>query len=285
MILAALGALALLGCRQPEQVHPALWQVDGPHGERAWLFGTIHALPDRVNWHSPKVDAAIKSADRIVLEIAQIDDDAAVARSFATLGSTTHPSPLRSRVPTAALGDYDAYLKRYGIKDAALSGLDTWAGALVLAQAAQRDADSDSANGVDRAVKATAAGRPVEEFEGADAQLRIFEALPEQEQRDLLRIVIANTGSPREQTRAMERAWGSGDVAAIEAEDRRGLLADPELRTALLTGRNRAWTDRLAAMLAKGERPFVAVGAAHLVGADGLPAQLVARGYTVTRVQ
>lgn len=285
LALAALGALALLGCHQAPQVHPALWQVDGPHGERAWLFGTIHALPEAVNWHSPRIDAALSGADRIVLEVAQVDDDGAVAKAFAALAATSQPSPLRSRLPGQAAAEYDAYLSRYAIKDADLARMDTWAGALVLAQAAQRDAGSDSAYGVDRAVKAAAKGRPIEEFEGADAQLRIFEALPEGEQRDLLLTVIADTGDVRSQTRQMEHAWSTGDLPVIEAEATRGMLADPELRAALLTGRNTAWLGKLQAMLDKGQRPFVAVGTAHLVGPDGLPAQLAARGYRVTRVQ
>lgn len=285
LFLAALGALALLGCRQPQQVHPALWQVDGPRGEKAWLLGTIHVLPEPVDWHSPKLDGALAAADRIVLEVARIDDDEAVTRTFVELGATPRPSPLRSRVPSEAQTDYDAYLKRYAIKDDSLAAMDTWAGALVLAQAAQHQAGSDSANGIDRAVKAAARGRPVEEFEGADAQLRSFDSLPETEQRDLLLTVIADTGDVRSQTRQMERAWASGDLASIEAETTRGMLADPELRAALLTARNRAWLDKLQAMLGKGQRPFVAVGMAHLVGPEGLPAMLSAKGYRVTRVQ
>jgi uncharacterized protein YbaP (TraB family) len=63
------------------------------------------------------------------------------------------------------------------------------------------------------------------------------------------------------------------------------MLSDPDLRAALFTGRNRSWSARIAAMLARGEHPFVAVGAAHMAGADGLPAMLAAAGYRVTRVQ
>jgi len=53
----------------------------------------------------------------------------------------------------------------------------------------------------------------------------------------------------------------------------------------LFTGRNRAWSGRIAAMMEQGARPFVAVGAAHMAGPEGLPALLLAKGYRVARVQ
>ena len=62
-------------------------------------------------------------------------------------------------------------------------------------------------------------------------------------------------------------------------------MADVELRAAILTGRNDAWLVKLLPMLEQREKPFVAVGAAHLVGPDGLPALLEAQGYTVKRLQ
>ncbi|OYX90003.1 MAG: polysaccharide biosynthesis protein GumN, partial [Novosphingobium sp. 35-62-5] len=64
----------------------------------------------------------------------------------------------------------------------------------------------------------------------------------------------------------------------------RGFLADRGLHQALLTNRNRAWADQLDAMLNKGAKPFVAVGAAHLAGADSLQRLMMARGWQIKRV-
>ncbi len=283
---AALAVLLLSACQPPEKVTPALWQVDGPGGQRAWLLGTIHALERPVDWRSAKVDAALAQADRVVLEVAAIDDTAAIAMAFAALGTAPDAVPLRSRVPPQALANYDRYLKSYRIDETTLARQETWSAALILAQAAQQATGSKGGNGVDRAVAQAAGSRPVEEFEGADTQLKIFDALPEAEQRDLLAAVV---GSSREQnereSRALRQAWAKGDVEALARETQGGLLADPELRAALLVGRNKAWTGRLYAMLRRGQRPFVAVGTAHLAGPDGLPAMLAGAGYRVTRLQ
>jgi uncharacterized protein len=64
-----------------------------------------------------------------------------------------------------------------------------------------------------------------------------------------------------------------------------GMLEDRELRQALLIARNRAWAERIARLIARGQQPFVAVGAAHLLGKDGIPALLANQGYMVRRIQ
>lgn len=281
--LAWLLALMLAACAAPPQdVRPALWQVDGPQGQKAWLFGTVHALPRPVNWHSPVLDSALAGSDALVVEIADLDG-AKLGKAFAAVSRTPGLPPLPDRAGIDLRPGLDRLLDEADQSAEDLRPLETWAVALTLASAAQ---PADAArNGIDRALIAAADGKPVVELEGAAAQFAIFDHLPEAQQRTLLRAVIAGSAQAAQDSARLAEAWGKGDMAVIGATTREGFLSDPGLRQALYTGRNRNWTRQLTAMMAQGRHPFVAVGAAHLAGDESLPALLAAQGYTVRRVQ
>ncbi len=280
-VIAAL-FLILPACRasQAETVRPALWEVNGPQGEKAWLLGTIHALPDAVDWRSPGIDAALAGSSDLVLEIA---DAEAVPAVFARLAVTPGQPPLAERVPPELGGKLAQVMREHKLTDAQFAAMESWAAALAISQAAQGDAVAE--HGLEQVLRRAARGKPVRELEGGAAQLGVFDALPEQDQRDLLAGVIEEASRPVQEQDPLYDAWAAGDVAALEREARTGLLADPELREALLAGRNRAWAPKIAAMLRQGRRPLVAVGAAHVVGTDGLPALLATEGFAVKRVQ
>jgi len=287
-----LGAGALLsGCTgepaQPtEQAPPAsqpssspiLHEITDPEGRiQGWLLGTIHALPDGTLWRTGAIDRAIDKADYLIVEIA--DPGSAAARAaFLELSASAGLPPLAQRIAPPLRGELSELASAAGTSLAAFGSTETWAAALILAQAMRT---GDPANGVDRALIAQFSGRDIRELEGARAQLRIFDSLAEEDQRALLESVIGDFGDGIDQAGELRTAWLTGNAARIEAATRTGMLADPELREAILIARNRAWAARLDALLARGEPPLIAVGAAHLVGPDGLPALLEARGYTL----
>lgn len=282
--IGVLAVLLLAACApEPQPAKPALWRVEGAHGEWGYLFGTIHSLKRPAQWQSGKVGPALAQSDRIVVEVAKLSDQAGLSKTFAAMSRTTGLPPLSARVEPALRPRLAEAMRKVGASDSSFTDVETWAAALSLARAGQ-SAD-DAANGIDRAVEAAAKGRPVVELEGAAVQLGIFDRLPEKEQRDLLAAVLRDEGAIDSESGSLAEAWLKGDMALIAGETRKGLLADPELREALYTARNRAWSERLSAMLAKREHPFVAVGAAHMAGDEGLPAMLAAKGFKVTRIQ
>jgi uncharacterized protein YbaP (TraB family) len=284
-LFALIFAFAVLaGCTPaPEPARPAFWQVTGPRGEQAWLLGTIHALPRPAAWRSPAIDKALGEADVIAVEVNLLADQRGAAQTYARLALSSGLPPLGSRIDPALRGALAARLARAGAKESDFAQTESWAAALQLARAGA--ASGAAENGIDRAVLRLAGDRRVIEFEGNAGQLGLFDALPEAEQRDLLNAVLREDGAAGDESTDLITAWRTGDFARIEAESHRGLLADPELREALFTLRNQAWAARITAELSAGRRPFVAVGAAHMAGDDGLAAMLRARGLTVVRVQ
>ncbi|HZU64383.1 MAG TPA: TraB/GumN family protein [Novosphingobium sp.] len=282
---AALALCLLAGaCTKPDPASPALWRVDGPNGAHGWLFGTIHALPHKAAWRTPAVADALDQSDRLVVEIAGLNDGAALSRAFRALSEDRAHAlpPLADRVAPeqrAALADL---VKRGGLAAGALDSAKTWAAAIVLGQIAA--SAEDAAHGIDRDLIAHYP-HAIGELEGAPAQFALFDALPEEAQRRLLADTLAGAPTAEADGRQLAAEWRAGDMGAIAAETRRGLLADPTLHEALYAARNRRWAAAIEAQMKGGAHPFVAVGAAHLAGAEGLPALLAADGWQLRRVE
>ena len=282
-LIATLGlALTLAGCKQdPVAADPALWHVVGSRGEEAWLFGTIHAAPAPIAWKTAKVADALGRSNVLMVEVADLADEAAVADAFNALSRTEGLPPIEQRIPPQQRKALETLLTERKVNAADLREFETWAVALTLARPAQ---DKDARNGIDRALLKEAEGKPVVELEGASRQLAIFDALPETDQRDLLRAVLVDADALDGKDEDLADSWRKGDMTRIEVETRSGMLADPELRKALFTDRNTRWAAQIVSEMNQGRRPFVAVGAAHMVSPDGLVARLASAGYTVSRI-
>ena len=289
-LLLFLGCLSLLaGCdRDPETSaapapRPAIWEIAGPGDEvEGWLFGTIHALPDGVAWRSDRLEGLLANADMLVVEVAGLEDGEALSRTFSSLAFDTPGPSLERRIDPELRERYEELLTAARVRRDQFDRMESWAAALSLAQVVQTGRIE---NGVDKALLRAFAGGEVVELEGAQAQLAIFDGLPEAEQRDLLNAVIEESRDAETEAGRLARSWASGDLDALTELTTGGMLADEELYEALLARRNRAWAGQIENLLSAAERPFVAVGAGHMVGPDGLPALLSQRGYTIRRIQ
>ena len=285
-----LGGLLLSACEREQQLDlgkdtefPAMWEITDQEGTvEGWLFGTIHALPDGAKWRSPRFQAISEGADMLVVEVSGLGNGDAISKIFNDLAFDNPPVPLADRITPAHRPQFDALLVKSKVRSDYFDGMESWAAALALAQVAQT---GSAENGVDRALLGDFADREIIELEGAQAQLAIFDSLPEKEQRDLINAVLEESAAYEKDQGILARTWKRGDIAQLEKLTQRGILADPELKQALLINRNEAWAAQVENLLSAEAKPLIAVGAGHLLGERSLPKLLEERGYSVRRIQ
>lgn len=283
-------ALALLvlaaACQRapapPAQV--ALWAISRDGAPQGWILGTIHALPPGTAWRRPAIDAALAAADRLVLEVGEPLNADVAGKALARLAMTRGLPPPSARLDPAGRTALLAAYRKLGLSDAQFADQESWAVALQISAIASQRAGADAADGVEPQLRAAAPGKPVLGLETIDSQFGIFDHLPQAAQDHLLGNVAREAIDPHDDDADLLALWLKGDELGLAKQANSDFLADPALHEPLVTRRNRAWTAQIDALLRTGAHPFIAVGAAHVAGPDGLPELLRANGWTVTRV-
>ena len=261
---------------------PAMWVVKDADST-LYLFGTVHLLRPTTAWGTDRIDAAFDSADKLVLEISNPDDQAAVIPLIQQHGLSP-ATPLSSLLTAEELAKLDAAGQTIGLSAAQLDPFRPWFAALTLSVAPLAKAGYDPASGVELILKARAeaAGKPVTGFETIDEQIRILAGFPQEDQLDFLRSTLEDFDTATTDLDKLVDAWATGDVEAIET-----VGVDPmresseELYQALLVRRNTNWADQIQTELAGSGTVFIAVGAAHLAGDDSVQEILERRGVEV----
>ena len=180
--------------------------------------------------------------------------------------------------------DLSKVYKDLSLNDGQFKDQESWAVALQIAAIGGLKQGMEPDKGVEPELRKVIGRKPITGLETIDSQFGIFDALPPRAQTVLLEQVAHEAADSRDDDKDMLALWLRGDELGIAREAQSGFLADPTLRNALLTRRNLAWADQINAMLKDGNKPFIAVGAAHVAGVDGLPRLLEARGWQVKRV-
>ncbi len=265
---------------------PALWVLRDADST-IYLFGTVHILRPETAWHSDVVDKAFASADRVVFEITNPDDQAAALPLIQRYGIDME-TPLSSRLTAEEQAKLNTAAVDMGMTGAMLEPMRPWLAGLTLSMAPLAKAGYDPQSGVELVLRARAleAGKPVDGLETMEEQIQMLAGMSEEGQMAFLRSVLEDYEKATVELDRLVAAWAAGDVESLEAIGVTPMREESEpFYQTLLVRRNADWAGQIDTMMDGEGVIFIAVGSAHLAGDDSVQVLLEQRGYTVERVQ
>ena len=266
--------------------HHFIWRVSKAR-TLLYLVGSIHTLnPD--DYPLPKVmESAFRKAHALVEEINLTDvDPTLVDREALKLGAYPHGKSLQTELPPKVYQQVSANARKLGIDMQRLDRLQPWLGSIAVLDMQLKQANFNASDGVDHhfADEAQITGKPVIGLETTRYQLELLDRLPAKAQQTMLLDSLQQAAKFDAEVYALIGAWRKGDAAGLNKILQQDFADNPLAYQRLIVDRNRAWFPRLERLARSGRIYFVVVGAAHLVGPDGLLVRFKKAGYRVQQL-
>jgi uncharacterized protein YbaP (TraB family) len=263
-----------------------LWKVSGKQGV-VYLAGSIHMMPESFYPLGAAFDSAFKESDLLVEEI-DLGEATSPGAGFALVSHSMLPEgqSLDKVLSAATYAEVSRHLADLGTSIESVRRLKPWMLAVTFEALEFQKAGYDQNFGLDQHFfqRAQADGKAVQGFETAEFQLSMFDGMPMDQQDHMLADTLKELDTEVSSVNKIGSAWQAGDAPALERIIMADLKQDPVMYRKIVVDRNRSWLPKIDELLARRGHAFIVVGAAHLVGPDGLLALLKAKGYTVEQL-
>jgi uncharacterized protein len=275
-----------------------LWKVEKEGLKPSYLFGTMHMTDPRVIDLTPEAKAAYEGVDTVVIESIEILDEQKAAMTMLAnpgLMMFDDQTTLTSLLSKEDAEKLNKGLTARGVPLATVNKMRPWMlSAMIVLPACEQLRKKAGAPFLDLklAQDAEAAGKTVDGLETIAEQLGAMNSVPMDLQ---MKGLVETVALGDKMDDVMET------MIALYAEGRPGLIM-PFMKTLapegmstmdeesygafeeiVVTARNRVMAERGAQFLAKGNA-FIAVGALHLPGEEGLVELFRKDGYKVTEL-
>lgn len=270
-----------------------LWRVSFPGKPASWLFGTLHVADDRLTPLKQPVLDAVATSTIVLVEPEEIADPerARAAQSEAGRRAVRPGGKALFRVPAEQRMKVINMLAARGLLEVNAQQLEPWFLAVIAntPPCALAQAETGVPN-VDMAVVEAARSRGIEVagLETVGEQVDALSSVGEELALRSLEDAAALQGAVGDFLETMISQYQASRTGLFIAAIRAGsggqeMVTQLDYVEATLRGRNERMERRIAPHLDKGGA-FVAVGALHLHGDDGLVARLRAAGASVEKV-
>jgi uncharacterized protein YbaP (TraB family) len=286
-LLSTLFLVLQLGSNYAAADEPAmLWVAEGRQNT-VYMLGSIHLLRQR-DYPLPKaIDLVYDDADVIVMELDMDDlDYVAVMAAMRELGVLDNETRLRDLLGDELQAQAEAAAEATSIPLDLLQDSEPWLAAITVQELLSMRVGFVGELGIESYLsdKALADGKPILGLETIGEQLSFLDGLPMRAQSEWLVHSLVDGLRIEMLVDQLVKAWRGGDIDYLERELIHEAKMSPEVHEAVLLQRNRSWIDTIVSYLDDDVDYLVVVGAAHMVGEDGLVDLLAKREIAVSRL-
>ena len=274
-----------------------LWKIEKDGIGPSYLLGTMHVTDPRVVVMPPAARKAAAAASTVVIESDEILDEKKATSALLMrpeLSMFTDGSTISDHLTPEDAEKLKTGLKARGLSLAAVSRMKPWIiASFVALPACEISRKAAGASFLDKKIAedAVAAGKSLVGLETLAEQLEAMASLPVDFHMQALIETLALGDRMSDVMETLTLLYLAGDTGMAMpmlkavTED---LSVAPdagyvEFEKRIITDRNKTMAERSAAILSKGNA-FVAVGALHLPGQEGLVELLRTQGFTLTAI-
>lgn len=284
--------LALLVATSPataaDDGHPlAMWQINGANNS-IYLLGSIHMLRAKDHPLPSAIYAAYEDADVLIMELDMDDIDPFAEQALVTeLGVIQDGRTLRDLMGSEMFARAESLANSLQIPLALLDKSEPWFAAVTIEVMMLMRAGFSPTHGIELRL-AEIAARDNKEILGLETtreQLELLDNLSPDAQRDMLIQTLTESVDLASLMDELIAAWRRGDVGFLEKNLLSDMQDQSELHQVIVVDRNVNWVGKIQELLNDKVDYLIVVGALHLVGDEGVPNLLSARGHEVRQLQ
>ena len=269
--------------QETNQESSLLWEITGKKVKSpSYLMGTMHLIPKDKFYFPDDLREKVSKTKLLVMEIGGLEEQMKAA-SLIMLSegnlfdhfSQAQKDTLFQYLKEELSMDSSAVKQQFGrVKPFALLQLMT------------RSAFGDSPESYELTLQGIAMQNniPIKGLETIEDQMAVFDNMGMEEQVEMVMSSIRNSENSADEMNELIGIYLSQDIEALYALLNKEGNSLEKHEGALLTDRNVQWIPTIKKLIKK-QPTFIAVGAAHLGGPNGVVELLRKEGYTVTPIK
>ena len=263
----------------------SLWKVQG-QSNSVYLLGSVHVLKKSHYPLAAPIETAFSNSAIAAFETdMEALDDPAVAMKLLAKGQLPEGETLKTQLSPETYKMWIKQLEESGLPGMMFDQFTPGMAAITVAALEMQKMQLDPKYGVDKHFFALAkeSGKEIVPLEPVEFQINLITGFSKEEGEDILKSTLQDMKTLKSELNELLKAWEFGDGAKLEKLLNDSMKDSPPIYKRMVTDRNRNWLPKIESLARGNKNAIVIVGAAHLVGKEGVVELLKAKGWKVTQ--